>query len=348
MDVFITGFCVLFNRIAVDLVCTVVDGFGRAIVVTGITSSFLVMNCGLVESPLVDACVCGRILRCTKTACCRPPLVTACLTTLDGAAVVDDVDVVVVDEPDGLMTRSCSVPPTWTARKFGLRSLMTFPIELVAFDSVVVAPITVVVVLLLPPLFDGNKIFCDANALTPLFKMVGGPLADATVVVVVPVAETVAGAMGVGLVPDTELVLFAVAADTNSFSLADVIKPICWNCEAVSVRVLPPLAMVFVVAVVEFDAALVAIPADVRIIDELPRFTMKRRFVAPDVGLFVVATDVVGVGAIDFGMDTTFLFFICRILPSNVLINCMADVPPPLPAAPTDALALFTVAAVAF
>lgn len=76
MGVFTTGFCVLFSRIAVDF--DSVGGFGleRAIAMrlatgavveaTGVTSSFLVMNCGLgvtLDSPLVDAWVFGRIFR---------------------------------------------------------------------------------------------------------------------------------------------------------------------------------------------------------------------------------------------------------------------------------------------
>lgn len=83
MGVFITGFCVLFSRIAVDFVCGgggggggLGFGLGRAIAMrfataavvdaSGVTSSFLVMNWGLdatAESPLADACVCGRIFR---------------------------------------------------------------------------------------------------------------------------------------------------------------------------------------------------------------------------------------------------------------------------------------------
>lgn len=76
IGVFTTGFCVLFNRIAVVFACDGGFGFGRAIAMrlataavgdaTGVTSNFLVINCGLAAPPVslpLDACACGIIFR---------------------------------------------------------------------------------------------------------------------------------------------------------------------------------------------------------------------------------------------------------------------------------------------
>lgn len=84
--------------------------------------------------------------------------------------------------------------------------------------------VDVTVVVLLVPLFECSRIFCDCQDLTPLFKIVGGPLAAFTEVTVV-VTAAVAGAMVAGLLTVAGLVLFA--ADTSSFNFAEVIKPIC-------------------------------------------------------------------------------------------------------------------------
>lgn len=86
------------------------------------------------------------------------------------------------------------------------------------------AAVVVTVVLLLVPLFECNSIFCDCHDLTPLFKMVGGPLTACTEVTV-DARAAVAGAMVAGLLTVAGLDLFA--ADTSSFNFAEVIKPIC-------------------------------------------------------------------------------------------------------------------------
>lgn len=107
----------------------------------------------------------------------------------------------------------------------------------------------------------------------------------------------------------------------------------------------PPLAVVAVTAVVfvaDFDAIAVGGVAKMSR-DPLPLFTTKRVLFAAVAVLLPTVADVVGVGAIVFCTETTFLFLICRKLPSSVLINCMAG----LPALPV-ALVLFGVAVAAF
>lgn len=204
---------------------------------------------------------------------------------------------------------------------------------------VVVAVVDVAVALLLGPLFECNRIFC-----TPLFRMVGGPLATAFTDDTVVVPEAVAGAIVAGLLAAAELALFAVAADTSSFNFAELISPICCACDTVSVRVVPVLAVVAVPVVVGVvDFAAIAVGGVARISrDPVPLFTTKRVLFALDAVLLAATMDVVGVGAIDFCMETTFLFLICKKLPSSVLMNCIAGLP-----APPVAFVLFAVAVAA-
>lgn len=207
------------------------------------------------------------------------------------------------------------------------------------------AVVVVTVVLLLVLLFDCNRIFGDCHDLTPLLRMVGGPLA-AFVEAMVVVPAVVAGAMAAGLLAVVGLVLFAVAADTSSFNFDELIKPICCACDTVRVRVFPTLAAALTVAaafVAGFDAIGVGGVANINR-DPVPLFTTKRVLFALDAGLLLPAvTGVVGDGAIVFCTATTFLFLICRKLPSSVLINCMAG----LPAVPA-AFVLFVAAVAAF
>lgn len=217
-------------------------------------------------------------------------------------------------------------------------------LNVVAAAAVVVVDDVVAVVLLLVPLFDCNRIFCDCHDLTPLFRMVGGPLAAFTEAMAA-VPATVAGAMAAGLLAVAEPDIFAVAAATSSFNFAELIKPTCCACDTVNVRVFPPLVVVAAPAVafvVDFDAIAVGGVAKIRR-DPLPLFTTKRVLFALDAVLLPATTGVVGVGAIVFCTETTFLFLICRKLPSSVLINCMAG----LVALP-GAFVLFAAAAVAF
>lgn len=144
------------------------------------------------------------------------------------AAPPDDVV-----EPAEFNTRTyCSpLPATLTVRNCEFWEILTtfWLIGLVVFASsgaLIMAVVVVTVVLLPLPLFDCNRIFCDCHDLTPLLRIVGGPLAAFTDdTVVVPAA--VAGAMGVGLVAVVGLTLFTVPADTSSFNFAELSKPIC-------------------------------------------------------------------------------------------------------------------------
>lgn len=112
-------------------------------------------------------------------------------------------------------------------------------------------------------------------------------------------------------------------------------------------RVVPPAPLVVVAAtavvfVADLDAIAVGGVAKMSR-DPLPLFTTKRVLFAADAVLLPTVAGVVGVGAIVFCIETTFLFLICIKLPSTVLINCMAG----LPALPL-ALVLFAVAVAAF